>query len=80
MVAESPVKMECKVLEILKFGVIPTGGHLVIGGVLLAHLREDLWDGNQINTYNLKAVCRLGGELYCRTTDIFEMKRPYIFE
>ncbi|UCF85865.1 MAG: flavin reductase family protein [Desulfobacteraceae bacterium] len=80
MVAESPVKMECKVLEILEFGVIPTGGHLVIGEVLLAHLREDLWDGNQIDIYKLKAIGRLGGELYCRTTDIFEMKRPYIFE
>jgi len=80
MVAESPVKMECIVLEILEFGEIPTGGHLVIGEVLLVHLRDDLWDENRIDIYKLKPIGRVGGELYCRMTDLFEMKRPYTFE
>jgi flavin reductase (DIM6/NTAB) family NADH-FMN oxidoreductase RutF len=78
-VAESPVNMECTLLQVVEFGTFPTGGHMVIGEVVLVHVRDDLWNGDSIDIGKLKAIGRLGGELYCRTTDIFQMKRPYRF-
>lgn len=77
MVAESPVNMECKLVQILEFGEAPTGSHVVIGEVILVHIKDDFWAGDQIDMSKLKAIGRLGGQLYCRTTDMFEMKRPY---
>ena len=76
MVAESPVNIECKLVQILEFGKVPDGGHVIIGEVVLVHVRDDLWLGDQIDMSRLKAIGRLGGQLYCRTTDMFEMKRP----
>jgi flavin reductase (DIM6/NTAB) family NADH-FMN oxidoreductase RutF len=71
--------MECRLLQILEFGEIPTGGHMALGEVVLVHIKEELWVGDQIDPFQLKAIGRLGGELYCRTIDVFEMKRPYVF-
>ncbi len=78
-VAESPVNMECTLLQVTEFGTFPTGGHMVIGEVVLVHVRDDLWNGESVDMERVKAIGRLGGELYCRTRDIFEMKRPYLF-
>lgn len=78
MVAESPVNMECKLFKIMEFGEVPTGGHVVMGEVVRAHVRDELWAGDHIEVSKLKAIGRLGGDLYCRTTDIFEMKRVSI--
>ena len=29
-----------------------------------------------LNAINLQTIARLGGDYYCRATDLFEMKRP----
>ena len=76
-VAESPISMECKLRQILEFGEFPESNNVVLGDVLRVHVRDDLWVDNQIQISRLKAIARLAGDLYCRTTDIFEMKRPY---
>ncbi len=77
-VEESPITMECRVMTILNFGEFPESSDVAIGEMLRVHVRDDLWVNNEIDMSKLKAIARLGGELYCRTTDIFEMKRPYI--
>ena len=76
-VAESPISMECKLRQILEFGEFPDSNNVVLGEVLRFHVSDDLWVNGQIEVSKLKAIARLGGESYCRTTDIFEMKRPY---
>lgn len=76
MVAESPVNMECRLVKILEFGEAPRITNFVIGEVLRVHVKEDIWIDNKIKADGLKAVGRLGEELYCRTTDMFEKKRP----
>ena len=76
MVTESPVNMECRLVKILEFGEAPRMNNFVIGEVLRVHIKDDLWIDNKIQADRLKAVGRLGGELYCRTTDRFEKKRP----
>jgi flavin reductase (DIM6/NTAB) family NADH-FMN oxidoreductase RutF len=72
-VAESPVNMECKLVRIWEFGEVSTGGHLIIGEVMLAHIKDELWAVDKIDIYKLKVIGRLGGDLYCRTRDMFEM-------
>lgn len=76
MVAESPINMECRLLQILEFGNLPRISSFIIGEVVRLHIEDELYISNEIQTSKLKAIARMGGELYCRTTDIFEMKRP----
>lgn len=73
---ESPVNMECKLVQILNFGEVPTGNSVVLGEVILVHVKDELWAGDQIDLSKWKPVARLGGDLYCRIKDVFEMKRP----
>ncbi|RPJ05929.1 MAG: flavin reductase family protein [Deltaproteobacteria bacterium] len=75
-VAESPVNMECRLLQILNFGEAPTGSHIIIGEIVLLHVKDELWCKDQIDILQWKAIGRLGGNFYCRTRDIFQMKPP----
>ncbi len=75
-VAESPVSMECRLFQILELPPSPDAGHLIIGQVVLVHASDDLWTGKDIDITRLRSIGRLGGQLYCKVNDIFEMKRP----
>ncbi len=78
MVAESPINLECRLNRILQFGKAPNTSSFIIGEVLRAHVRDELYIDGDIDMSRLKAVGRLGGggDLYCRTRDTFVMKRP----
>ena len=78
MVGESPISMECRVVQIIEFGDAPRYTSIVIGEVIQIHINDDILIDGKIQASKLKAVGRLGGEQFCRTTDIFEMKRAYI--
>ena len=75
-VAESPVNMECKLLQVLEFGAVPGGSQVALGEVLRVHLKDEYYADGEIQMSRLKAIGRLGGQFYCRTTDMFEMQRP----
>lgn len=75
-VAESPVNMECRLEQVVSVGS-PTQGHgLVIGTILLMHIRDDIINGHRINHSKLKPTGRLAGNMYCHTADTFELTRP----
>ena len=78
MVGESPISLECRVHQILEFGQVPTLTSLVIGEILLIHIADELYDKQSGRVSGFKAVGRLGGDedIYCRTRDTFQMKRP----
>jgi len=78
MVAESPIKMECRLLQILEYGEFPNIHNFVIGEVIRVHVKDEFWADGEILSSRLKMIGRMGGDLYCRTTDIFEMKRPVV--
>jgi flavin reductase (DIM6/NTAB) family NADH-FMN oxidoreductase RutF len=75
---ESPIQLECRLLQIMEFGASPRIHNFVVGEVLLVHVQDDLIVDGVIKWDRLKAVGRLGEDLYCRTGDLFEMKRPVL--
>lgn len=76
-VAVSPVHMECRVRQIVPIGDGPIAGNLVIGEVLLIHIDDSVLDSSgHVDPRKLRTIARLGGDYYCRSTDLFEMKRP----
>ena len=80
MVDESPINMECKALQILEFGEVSTQTlrSLIIGEILLVHIADEVYDKQNGRVSEFKAIGRLGGDgdIYCRTRDTFQMKRP----
>jgi flavin reductase (DIM6/NTAB) family NADH-FMN oxidoreductase RutF len=75
-VAESPVNMECRLNQVVPIG---QGSHqhgLVIGEMVLLHIRDDIIQGHRINHQKLQPTGRLAGNMYCHTADVFEMVRP----
>ena len=77
MVAESPVNMECQLVQVLEFGESPRLTSIVIGEVVRVHIEDGLLVNGEIPTSALRPLGRLGGNLYCRTTDLIEMDRPF---
>jgi len=76
-VAESPVHYECKMAHIFDLGDQPGAGSVVIGRVVHIHVDElVLFGGDKIDLAKLKPIGRLGGNGYCKVTDLFEMVRP----
>ncbi|MEO8765261.1 MAG: flavin reductase family protein [Ginsengibacter sp.] len=78
-VKESPVQMECEVLEIKSLGTKAGAGNLIIAQVLMMHIHEDILgiDG-KIDQRKLDLVARLGGNWYARinATNLFEVEKP----
>jgi flavin reductase (DIM6/NTAB) family NADH-FMN oxidoreductase RutF len=76
-VAESPVHLECRVRQIMSIGDGPIAANLVIGEILLIHIDDAVLDPQgQVDPRKLRTIARLGGNFYCRSTDLFEMLRP----
>jgi flavin reductase (DIM6/NTAB) family NADH-FMN oxidoreductase RutF len=74
-VKESPISFECKVMQIIQFGENPHIRHVVFGQAIKAHVKEGLFVDGRIDQSKKKAIAHFGGDTYCRTTDIFELKR-----
>jgi flavin reductase (DIM6/NTAB) family NADH-FMN oxidoreductase RutF len=65
-------------MQILEFGALPSTHNFIIGEVLRAHVREELTVAGVLKSDRVKAIGRMGAELYCRTQDTFEMKRVVV--
>lgn len=75
--AEAPVNLECQLRQIVTVGDGPLAGNLVIGEIVMMHIDDALLDEQgRIDPRKLRTIGRLGGDYYCRATDLFEMKRP----
>ena len=77
-VLESPVSLECELIQIVTLSTGPWGGNLVIGKVVFVHVADALWKGGRIAHRDLKAVGRLEGSWYSSVADDFELPRPRI--
>jgi flavin reductase (DIM6/NTAB) family NADH-FMN oxidoreductase RutF len=75
-VAESPANMECRLNQVVPIGQGRHQHGLVIGEIVLLHIRDDIIQGHRINHQKLQPTGRLAGNMYCHTADVFEMVRP----
>ena len=77
-VKESPVSMECRLMQIVEISAQPMGGNIVIGEVLRFHVDDRVIDGStyRIDAEKLQAVGRMSGYDYARTRDRFSLVRP----
>lgn len=78
-VKESPVQIECKVLEVKELGKDGGAGNLVICEVQKIHIAEEVLDENQmVDQQKIDLVSRMGGNWYCRANDasMFEVDKP----
>lgn len=77
-VKESPLHMECELIQVVTVSEGSLGGNLVIGRVVLFHAEDSVWNGGRLRHQDLKAVGRMEGAWYARTSDAFELSRPVI--
>jgi flavin reductase (DIM6/NTAB) family NADH-FMN oxidoreductase RutF len=78
-VAESPVQIECKVLEVKELGTGGGAGNLVIAQVVKIHIHAELIDADgRIDQQKIGLVGRMGGSWYCRTSpdNMFQLSQP----
>lgn len=75
-VKASPAQLECKVKQIIPLGDQPRAGNLVIGEVLAIHVDDAVLTNGRIDPCKLQTIGRLGGEWFCESSALFELKRP----
>jgi flavin reductase (DIM6/NTAB) family NADH-FMN oxidoreductase RutF len=78
-VKESPVQMECKVLEVKETGFEGGAANLIICEILLMHVDDTILNAdNKIDADKIDLVARMGGDLYCRASGsaIFSVAKP----
>lgn len=74
-VQESPIHMECKLYQVINIGPeAPGGGSLVIGEIVLFHVRDELYENGRIDTGLLRPIGRLAGEEYTKLGERFTMQ------
>lgn len=81
-VKESPVQLECKVIEVKPLGTEGGAGNLVIAEVLLMHIDEAVLNDSKtmIDQTRLQHIARLGGDWYCKvnSSNLFKVEKPNI--
>ena len=70
--AAAPVAMECRFRQCLEFG--ETRSRLIVGEVLVFHIRDGLLQNGKIETEALDPIARIGGPRYARIGEIVTLK------
>lgn len=75
-VQESPWAFECRTVQVIRTNPgAPAGGNVVLGRVVHVHVNDRLVNERwHVDPERLRAVGRMGGFGYCRTSDRFEMR------
>jgi flavin reductase (DIM6/NTAB) family NADH-FMN oxidoreductase RutF len=76
-VKESRVNMECKLHQLIPVSDKFLGGTIVLGEVVRFHVLDSMVNTIlEVDADQLNAIGRMGGPVYSRTKDRFEMIRP----
>ncbi len=75
-VKQSPLRMECELLQVVTISDGPLGGNLVIGRVVHIHVDDALWKAGRIHHQDFKPIGRMEGAWYTKVSDAFELPRP----
>jgi flavin reductase (DIM6/NTAB) family NADH-FMN oxidoreductase RutF len=73
--AAAPIAMECRFRQCLEFG--ETRSRLIVGEVLMFHLRDGLLNNGKIETEALDPIARIAGPRYARLGDIAVLKSVF---
>ena len=80
-VKESPVQLECKVIEVKHLGTEGGAGNLIICEIMIMHIKENILGKNgMIDQQKLNHIARLGGNWYAKisTENLFEVEKPNV--
>ncbi|MDO8672537.1 MAG: flavin reductase family protein [Dehalococcoidia bacterium] len=77
-VAESPISLECKLVQMIELGEGEHRTSVPFGEVVQFHIKDEFLHDGRIDMEMLQPVGRLAGDLYTKTRQIFEMKRPRV--
>lgn len=72
-VAESPVQMECRVIDVIQLG--KSQHSLVIGEVLLFHIQDHFYKNGEVDVLTLDPIARLRGEQFSSVREVIELPR-----
>lgn len=72
-VAESPIRLECRKLQIVE---IEGGTALILGRVVGVHVEDRLWADGAVDPSRIAFLGRLGDDFYTRVDTRFECRRP----
>lgn len=78
-VKESPVNLECKVLDIIYTSQEGGAGNLIICEVVKMHIDDAVLDEKgMIDPHKIDLVARMGGDYYCRASgdSVFTVPKP----
>jgi len=77
-VKESPIIMECKLVDIVELGNFPASGNLILGEILLLHVNENIInEENKIDSEKINHVGRSGSNWYIESEkSMFEIIKP----
>jgi flavin reductase (DIM6/NTAB) family NADH-FMN oxidoreductase RutF len=70
--AAAPIAMECRFRQCLEFG--ETRSRLIVGEVLVFHIRDGLLNNGKIETEALDPIARIAGPRYAKLGDIVTLK------
>lgn len=76
-VLDSPVRIECQLMHLLRLDEGPGGANMVVGRIVHIHMDDEILDATgYADPTLLDLVGRLGGHAYCRTITRFDLPRP----
>ncbi|OVE81918.1 hypothetical protein BVY03_02395 [bacterium K02(2017)] len=77
-VKESPIQMECKLIDMVHLGEGGGAGNLALCEIIKFHIDETILENGKVNPYKLDVVGRNGGPYYTRANGdaLFEINRP----
>lgn len=78
-VKESPVQMECKVVDVIRTGHEGGAANLIVCHILLMHISDDVLTlDKKIDQDKIDLVARMGFDWYCRASGsaLFEVPKP----
>jgi len=78
-VKESPVALECKLMQVIETGNEGGAANLIICEIVRMHIDDNvLGEDLQIDPHKIDLVARMGGDYYCRASGdaVFEVPKP----
>ncbi len=73
-IAESPVNFECRLIR----AITVADNTVFFGEVIRLHVDDAVLANGAVDVHKAKPIGRLGGPRYCRTQDVFELRRPTV--